>query len=205
MRKNYRVEILYLEADKDVLIRRFKETRRPHPLGGDIEKAIIEEKKTISVLKQTADRIVDTSSFTPHQLREYIRLLYGVKTQENRMTLTLMSFGFKYGVPQNIDLLFDARFLPNPNFVPELKELNGIDERVSNYVFKYKISKDYIKKVRDLINFVLPLYLKEGRTYVTIGVGCTGGNHRSPAIVERLSELIKKYPIEVNIIHRDLK
>lgn len=116
-----------------------------------------------------------------------------------------MSFGFKYGVPQNIDLLFDARFLPNPNFVPELKELNGTDKRVSSYVFKYKISDDYVKKVKGLINFVLPLYLKEGRTYVTIGIGCTGGNHRSPAIVERLSKLIKRYPIEVNIIHRDLR
>jgi UPF0042 nucleotide-binding protein len=205
LKKRYRVEILYLEADKDVLIRRFKETRRPHPLGGELEKAIMDEKKALTALKEASDKIIDTSSFTPHQLREYIKIMFGVKTSEKKMTLTLISFGFKYGVPQNVDLLFDARFLPNPNFVPELKELSGVDKSVSDYVFKHRVSNSYVKKIKDLIDFVIPLYIKEGRTYVTIGIGCTGGNHRSPAIVERLNRFLKKYPLEINIVHRDLK
>lgn len=204
LRSKYRTEILFLEADKDILVRRFKETRRPHPLGGDIDEAIRTEKERLSLLKDAADRIVDTSSFTPHQLRQFVKGLYGIKKGKKEMTVNLISFGFKYGVPQNVDLLFDARFLPNPNFVPALKPLNGMDKRVADYVFKNQITGRFVKKIEEFIDFLIPLYIREGRSYVTIGVGCTGGNHRSPAIVEKLFRYLKKHPIDLSVIHRDI-
>ena len=204
LRDKYRTEILFLEAERDVLIRRFKETRRPHPLGWNIEEAIQTEKGRLAPLREAADRIVDTSSFTPHQLRQFITSLYKIQTGKKAMTVVLISFGFKLGTPQNIDLLFDARFLPNPNFVHELKLLKGTDKAVSDYVFKYQTAKAYVKKIKEFIDFLIPLYIKEGRSYLTIGIGCTGGNHRSPAIVEKLKGYIKKHPIDLSIVHRDL-
>jgi UPF0042 nucleotide-binding protein len=204
LRDKYRTEILFLEAERDVLIRRFKETRRPHPLGWNIEEAIQTEKGRLAPLREAADRIVDTSSFTPHQLRQFITSLHKIQTGKKAMTVVLISFGFKLGTPQNIDLLFDARFLPNPNFVPELKLLKGTDKAVSDYVFKSQTAKAYVKKIKEFIDFLIPLYIKEGRSYLTIGIGCTGGNHRSPAIVEKLKGYIKKHPIDLSIVHRDL-
>ena len=204
LRDKYRTEILFLEAERDVLIRRFKETRRPHPLGWDIEEAIQTEKGRLAPLREAADRIVDTSSFTPHQLRQFITSLYKIQTGKKAMTVVLISFGFKLGTPQNIDLLFDARFLPNPYFVPELKLMKGTDKAVSDYVFKSRTAKAYVKKIKEFIDFLIPLYIKEGRSYLTIGIGCTGGNHRSPAIVEKLKGYIKKHPIDLSIVHRDL-
>ncbi|MEW6052489.1 MAG: RNase adapter RapZ [Nitrospirota bacterium] len=202
--KQYRTEVLFLEAEKDVLIRRFKETRRPHPLGGTLEESIQTERERIALLKEAADRVIDTSSLSPHQLRQLITSLYSVKTGEKAMTVVLISFGFKLGVPQNIDLLFDARFLPNPNFIPELKPLRGTDKKVSDYVFKTVISKTYVKKMQEFIDFLIPLYIREGRSYLAIGIGCTGGNHRSPAIVVKLQEHLKRHPIDLNIVHRDI-
>jgi UPF0042 nucleotide-binding protein len=204
LRKKYHTEILFLEAEKDVLVRRFKETRRPHPLGGNLEESIQAEKERISLLKDAADRIIDTSSLTPHQLRQLITSLYTIQRGSKAMTVVLISFGFKLGVPQNIDLLFDARFLPNPNFVPELKPLKGTDKKVSAYIFKNRMSEAYVSKIKELLDFLIPLYLKEGRTYLTIGIGCTGGKHRSPAIVEKLKVYLKKQPIDMSIVHRDI-
>ena len=204
LRDKYRTEILFLEAERDVLIRRFKETRRPHPLGWNIEEAIQTEKGRLAPLREAADRIVDTSSFTPHQLRQFITSLYKIETGKKAMTVVLISFGFKLGTPQNIDLLFDARFLPNPYFVPELKLMKGTDKAVSDYVFKSRTAKAYVKKIKEFIDFLIPLYIKEGRSYLTIGIGCTGGNHRSPAIVKKLKGYIKKHPIDLSIVHRDL-
>lgn len=203
LQDKYSVQIIFLEAEKDVLIRRFKETRRPHPLSGDIEEAIKIEKEQLSILKDAAYRIIDTSSFTPHQLRALIISLYRIK-RGKALTVILISFGFKFGTPQNIDLLFDARFLPNPNFVPEFKTLKGTDKRVSDYVFKHSTSKEFMNRLSNFIDFLIPLYIKEGRPFLTIGVGCTGGNHRSPAIVEELYNSLKKHPVDLNIIHRDI-
>ena len=204
LRNKYRTEILFLEAEKDVLLRRFKETRRPHPLEGNIEEAIQIEKERLALLREAADRIIDTSSFTPHQLRQFVISLYRVQKGKKAMTVVLISFGFKFGTPQNIDLLFDVRFLPNPNFVPELKPLKGTDKRVSDYVLKKQEAKVFMSKIKELIDFLIPLYIKEGRSYLTIGIGCTGGNHRSPAIVEKLQRYLKKHPIDLSIVHRDI-
>lgn len=204
LRTRHKIEILFLEAETDVLIRRFKETRRPHPLGGDIEEAIRSEREILSVLKDNSDRVIDTSSFSPHQLRKLISSLYLPKNSIKDLTVSITSFGFKYGVPQNIDLLFDVRFLPNPNFVSSLKHLSGRNKPVADYIFRHREAKEFIKKIRDLLNFLIPLYIKEGKSYLSIAFGCTGGNHRSPAIVEEIFKSIKKENIELNVIHRDM-
>ncbi len=200
----YFIQILFLEAESDVLVRRFKETRRPHPLGGKIEEGIRIEKKRLSPLRNSADRIIDTSSFTPHQLRQFITSLYKVKVGKKDMALILISFGFKLGTPQGLDLLFDARFLPNPHFVPELKKLTGIDKKVSDYVLRNKTARTYLNKIQDFLDYLIPLYVKEGRSYLTVGFGCTGGNHRSPAIVEKLRRNLKKHPVDLSVVHRDI-
>lgn len=204
LRNQYHTEILFLEAEEDVLLRRFKETRRPHPLGGNIEKAIQIEKERLSLLSENADRIIDTSSFTPHQLRQFVTSLYKIQKTRTAMTVVLISFGFKFGAPQNSDLLFDVRFMPNPNFVPKFKKLKGTDKRVSDFVCKKPEARLFLEKVKDLMDFLIPLYIKEGKSYLTVGVGCTGGNHRSPAIVEKLKIYLKRHPIDLHIVHRDL-
>ena len=169
LKEKYRVEIIFLEAEKDILVRRFKETRRPHPLlisgKGDIGKVIDKEITMLMPLRKEADRIIDTSSYSPHQLRHEIISLYQGTAGEKALSLTLMSFGYKYGVPRNVDLLFDVRFLPNPNFVPELKELRGIDSPVRKFIFGKKESKEFIRKTEGLLNFLIPLYIKEGKAY----------------------------------------
>lgn len=208
LRKKHKTEIIFLEAEKSVLIRRFKETRRPHPLSkafkNDIGKSIEAEKKALMPLRKEADRIIDTSSYTPHQLRHLITSLYSSAAKGSAMSLTLMSFGYKFGVPQNIDLLFDVRFIPNPHFIPELKELSGIDMPVKKFIFEKPRTKEFMKKLKGLLNFLIPLYIKEGKTYLTIGIGCTGGRHRSPAITEKIATLIKNQPVDINVIHREL-
>ena len=204
LRKKYQTQVLFLEAEKDVLMRRFRETRRPHPLGGNIDEVMNIEKERLATLKDVADRVVDSSSFTPHQLRQLITSFYGLQTGRKAMTVVLISFGFKFGAPQNIDLLFDVRFLPNPNFVPELKPLRGTDRQVADYVLKNTTARAYVKKIQEFIDFLIPQYIKEGRSYLTIGVGCTGGNHRAPAIAEKLQSHLRRHPIDLSVVHRDL-
>jgi UPF0042 nucleotide-binding protein len=204
LRKNYRIDILFLEAENDVLLRRFKETRRPHPLGGQFEESIKIERQRLSALKKEADRIIDTSSFSPHHLRQLVTSLYSIQKGKKSMTVVLISFGFKFGTPQNIDLLFDVRFLPNPNFVPKLKPLKGTNKLVSDFVLKKPETRKFLSKIRELIDFLIPQYIKEGRPHLTIGIGCTGGTHRSPAIVEKLRTYLKRHPIELRVIHREI-
>jgi len=204
IRSKNQVEILFLEADTDILIRRFKETRRPHPLGGEIEDAIVSEQKILAPLKRNADRIIDTSSLSPHQLRKLISSMFASTKEQKDLAVSLISFGFKYGIPQNIDLLFDVRFLPNPYFIPSLKDLNGTNKQVANFIFQYAETKEFIEKIKDLLNFLVPLYIREGKSYLSIAFGCTGGMHRSPALVEEIAGLIKKKNIGLNIIHRDI-
>jgi UPF0042 nucleotide-binding protein len=204
LRSKYQIEILFLEAEPDVLIRRFKETRRPHPLGGDIAEAIAAEHEILASLKKNADRIIDTSSLSPHQLRKLVSSIYASAKVQKDLAVSLISFGFKYGIPQNIDLLFDVRFLPNPHFIPSLKDFNGTDKKVADFIFKHVETKKFIKKVRDLLNFLIPLYIREGKSYLSIAFGCTGGKHRSPAITEEIAKLISNKNIDLNVIHRDI-
>lgn len=204
LRKNQEIEIIFLEAKDDILIRRFKETRRPHPLGyRDLKKAIHKENKMLADIRHASDRVIDTSSLSPHQLRRTITQLYSGE-KEKPMAVSLISFGYKYGVPSEADLLFDVRFLPNPNFIKELKPLDGTTPRVKTFLFGKKETKHFLDKLYSLLEFLIPRYKEEGRNYLTIGIGCTGGKHRSPAIVEEIREILKKQKLNVSVTHRDM-
>jgi len=209
MKDKYNFIVIFLEAEKSVLIRRYKETRRPHPLqkfiSGDIEKAFILEKKFLKPIKELADFVIDTSSYTPHQLRKIIIEKFG-QCSDNKFILNLLSFGYKFGLPQQADLVFDIRFLPNPYFVPNLKKLTGLDEDVKRYVLNNEVSKELLQRLKDFLQFLIPRYIKEGKSSLTIGIGCTGGKHRSPVIVEQLKNFFKeRFDIIVNIIHREIE
>jgi UPF0042 nucleotide-binding protein len=210
LQKSHFVEILFFEADREVMIRRFKETRRPHPMisikrGISLEEAIEEEKLQLAVLRESADKIVDTTKFTPHQLRYMVISTYGRTESVHKLEVALISFGYKYGIPQNADLLFDVRFLPNPYFIPSLRPFTGLNKEVSDYVLSTVDSTDLIERLEKLFDFLIPHYVDEGRAYLSIGIGCTGGIHRSPVIVEELAKYFKKrHAIEVSIIHRDI-
>lgn len=203
LKKEHSLEIVFLEADKEVIKRRYKETRRPHPLGDSIEEAIEREQKTLSILRELADRIHDTSNMSPHDLRAWIFSLYSKET-DTRPLITLISFGFKYGIPQNIDLLFDVRFLPNPYFVPGLSEKNGLEDEVKDFVLRNKKTEELIRRLGNLLEYMVPEFIKEGKKYITIAIGCTGGKHRSPVIVEELKKTLKKFPAKLSIIHREI-
>jgi UPF0042 nucleotide-binding protein len=208
LRTKYDISIIFFEADKDTLLRRFKETRRPHPLMSkdmqDLDEAITVEKGLVLSLRDAADRIIDTSGFTPHQLRQYMISNYGTEKSTDTMNVTIMSFGFKFGMPQNADLVFDVRFLPNPHFVPELKELTGKNNSVKEFVLEKEQTKEFIKKLKGMMDFLIPLYVKEGKTYLTIGIGCTGGRHRSIVIAEEIASLINLETLNISVIHRDM-
>ncbi|MBI4843816.1 MAG: RNase adapter RapZ [Nitrospirae bacterium] len=204
LKKKYRMDVVFLEAAEESLLSRFKETRRPHPLGlKDIKKAAQKEKAMLSPIIKEADRIIDTSKLTPHQLREFIISTHIGETGK-KMAITLISFGYKYGIPLEADLLFDVRFLPNPFFVKELKKYPGTSSKIKNYVMKKEETKKFLNKLYPFLKSILPLYVKEGKSYLTIGIGCTGGMHRSPVIAEDLKNTLKKQKLNVSVIHRDL-
>ncbi len=205
-KKGERIDILFLESSDEVLVRRFKETRRQHPLAekGSVLESIQIERDKLSDLKLLASEIIDTSSFTVHQLREIIIQLFSKIHARRKMTITLTSFGYKFGIPYDADLLMDVRFLPNPFFVSELREFSGDDEKVYNYVMNNAIAEDFLKKFIALVNFLIPHYEKEGKSYLTIGVGCTGGKHRSVAVINSLEKLISKKGFLIRVLHRDL-
>lgn len=210
LKGKYNIEIIFLEAEKDVMIRRFKETRRPHPLmSGDfknMEDAIDEERRLLFPIRDAADRIIDTSNYTPHQLRHLVMSDYGALSKKEGMNISLISFGYKFGIPQNIDLLFDVRFLPNPYFIAELKDLRGKDKPVIDFVLGQKDTENFLKHMKDFLDFLIPRFIHEGKNYLVIGVGCTGGRHRSPVIIEEISKyIIERFGIESNIIHRDME
>jgi UPF0042 nucleotide-binding protein len=210
LKQHYAVEVLFLEAEKDVMTRRFKETRRPHPMvpqqgGMTLDKAIAAEKLQLAPIREIADRIIDTSGTTPHQLRQQLMSIYGKAFDRRAMQITLLTFGYKFGVPQNADLLFDVRFLPNPFFVPALKDLTGLDKEVIDYVMAARETGALISKLADLLDFVIPQYRNEGRAYLVIGIGCTGGHHRSPVVARAIAGHLKAdQDIDAEIVHRDL-
>jgi UPF0042 nucleotide-binding protein len=205
-KKGERIKILFLESSDEVLVRRFKETRRQHPLAekGSVLEGIQIERDKLSDLKLLASEIIDTSSFTIHQLREIIIQLFSKIHARRKMTITLTSFGYKFGIPYDADLLMDVRFLPNPFFVSELREFSGDDEKVYNYVMHNASAEGFLKKFTALVNFLLPHYEKEGKSYLTIGVGCTGGKHRSVAVINSLEKLISEKGFLIRVLHRDL-
>ena len=204
LRKRHKVEIIFLEALDEVLIRRFKETRRPHPLGyKDLKKALHREAALLAPIRKEADKIIDSSALTPHQLRKLVTESY-LKNGRREMSVSLISFGYKYGVPKETDLLFDVRFLPNPYFIPKLKPLPGTSAKVRKYVLSLNETKLFFDKLNPLLDHVIPLYKKEGRSYLTIGIGCTGGRHRAPVISEEIRNRLEKKKLNVSLTHRDI-
>ncbi|MEK6682303.1 MAG: RNase adapter RapZ [Nitrospirota bacterium] len=202
---NYQIEVLFLEASDEALVRRFNETRRPHPLAKDrpVADGIRVEREMLSELRKRADKIIDTSSYSVHQLKEVLEKYY-LEAEGKRLNITLISFGYKYGVPYDADLIFDVRFMQNPNFVKELKPLMGSDERIINYIIKFQDTKDFLKRFYDFLKFLIPLYEKEGKSYLTIGIGCTGGRHRSVGVGEILKKQLEENGYKINLRHRDI-
>ncbi len=198
------LEVLYFEASDDVLVRRFSESRRPHPAadGGSVADGIRRERDALRPLRELADRIVDTSALTVHELRAQLRYLVE-QTDAGRMTVSLVSFGYKHGLPSDVDLALDCRFLPNPFFVEELRHKVGTDAPVAKYVLENEDTQEFLGQVMDLLAFTLPRYQREGKSYLTIGVGCTGGRHRSVVLVEELRRRLSQAGYQVIVRHRD--
>jgi RNase adapter protein RapZ len=204
--KGVRTGLLFLEAEDKVLVRRFSETRRPHPLAINqpaIE-GIREEREALRPIRKMADLILDTSQYNVHQLREYIRDHYDLRGRGTPMIVSVTSFGYKFGVPSEADLVFDVRFLPNPNFVPTLKKLSGNHAPVVKYMRRQKDTAAFLKHVTEFLRYVIPRYIREGKSYLTIGIGCTGGRHRSVMISNALSTSLGKDGYTVKVRHRDL-
>ena len=199
--------IMFFEATTEALIKRFKETRRMHPLmtgGLTLVQAVARERKILEPVRNRAAYIFDTSSMTAAKMRgELIRLFAG-NVREHNMAVEVISFGFKYGLPMDADLVFDTRFLPNPYYIEDLKYKTGQDQEVRDFVFSYQQTKDYVQRIEDLLAFSLPLHLEEGKTSLTIAVGCTGGRHRSVSIARELGDFITKQGFATVVSHRDL-
>jgi len=201
------VVLIFLEATDEVLARRYSETRRPHPLAKDqpIIEAIQREREELDEVKSLANMILDTSQFSVHELKAEVMKRFRLSGYEVTMLVTIITFGFKYSMPYNLDLLFDVRFLPNPHFIEELRPLTGLDEGVIEYLRKQPDFETFYAKLLDFVSYVLPEYRKEMKSYLTIGVGCTGGKHRSVAIGQRLGEDLAERGYSVEIVHRDCR
>lgn len=202
------ISILFLDARDEILIRRFKQLRRPHPLGntGNILSEIGEERSRLKHLKDNATYIIDTSTLTLGELKSRILSFYGSEdSKKENINITIMSFGFKNGTLLDADLVFDVRFIPNPYYVDELKEKTGEDDEVRDFVFKYERTKIFLEKVKDLVNYLLPFYKEEGKSNLVIGIGCTGGRHRSVAIANELGREFEEKGETVYVSHRDYR
>jgi len=200
-------EILFLDASDEVLIKRFKETRRPHPLTkqGSILQGIASEREQMNDLKERAKYIVDTTSYTTNQLREKMWQMFSEDGAMNSFSISVTTFGFKRGIPLDADLVFDVRFLPNPFYIEELKEFTGLNEKVKDYIFKFDETQVFLDKLLDMVNYLVPFYAKQGKNQLVIAIGCTGGMHRSVAIANALYEQLKKTHESVFIEHRDIE
>jgi UPF0042 nucleotide-binding protein len=197
-------EILFLEASDEVLVRRYKESRRQHPLGEEVSvlEAIRAERERLRELRGKASIILDTTGMSARDLKENLTQLFG-KPEKANLSVTLLSFGYKYGIPMDADLVFDVRFLPNPNYVEGLKHLTGLDQAVLDYVFGDTMTKRFMRRLYGMLRFLLPCYVQEGKSHLVIAIGCTGGQHRSVAVAERLARLLRR-GYEVNLHHRDI-
>ncbi len=204
----YQVEILYLEASDDVLVSRYKETRRDHPLAGEnvsLMEAISRERAIMQPLRETANYIIDTTSLKPRQLRAKLSSILSSADQLGAMHIEMSSFGYKRGLPMQADLVFDVRFLPNPFYIPGLSSHTGLDADVRDFVLNHPVTQEFLAKMKDLLSFLLPHYQEEGKHRLSIAIGCTGGAHRSVAISEALASYLRETGYSVSIAHRDLE
>jgi len=205
--EGYNIEILFLEASDDSLLQRFSETRRTHPLSEKrtVLDSIKLERDKLSDLKQMADNVINTSLYNVHELKDLIQRYYLSPSSGKRLVINLTSFGYRYGLPPDADIVLDVRFLPNPYFIKNLSDLDGNDKEVEDYVLEWDESKQFIDLLFKLVAFLTPLYEKEGKTYLNVGIGCTGGRHRSVVILNQLSRYFTDRDYHVNLSHRDIK
>ena len=208
--EGYLIEVLFLESSDEILLRRYRETRRHHPLaiGRPVLEGIESEREGLRIMRDMADKVIDTSEFNVHQLQDAIRKYFSDESRLRKMTITLLSFGYSYGIPHEADLLVDVRFLPNPYFVEELKRLTGEDPGVAEYVLKWDETGEFLRRFQELVEFLIPLYKKEGKAYLTIAIGCTGGRHRSIVVANNMEAHLRKSLQEEDVIlrttHRDI-
>ena len=197
--------VIYLEASDASLIRRFSETRRPHPFGADspVRSSLSAERRRLKPIRAIADWEVDTSKFNVHELRAHLTERFQKKSNDKNILVSCVSFGFKHGVPEDADLMFDVRFLPNPHFVPEFRPLTGRDPKVAKYIRSFPQTQEFINRISELLVYLLPHYVREGKSYLTISFGCTGGQHRSVMIAEDVGKHLRKAGYRVKIAHRD--
>lgn len=200
-----RTRLLFLDADDQMLIRRYEENRRPHPLQkGSLTEAIAAERDLLEPLKEESDTVIDTTDLNVHQLRDRIGDQFSEGTHRP-MRVSVTSFGFKHGTPRDIDLMFDVRFLPNPHWVPELRAHRGTDRPVADYVLSSDDAQEFLRHVESFLQFVIPRFESEGKSYLTIGIGCTGGHHRSVALAEEVGKWLEKQDIDARVRHRDIE
>jgi UPF0042 nucleotide-binding protein len=202
---SFNLFVLYLEARDEVLVRRFSETRRPHPLSDDrdLRAAIRMERRRLRKLREISDVAIDTSECTVHEIKTVVMDRFRKHARSSTIKVSLLSFGYKNGLPLEADLVFDSRFLPNPYFVPKIKALSGKDRAVARYLRTFPETKEFVKRIGDLLKYLLPHYVQEGKSYLTIAVGCTGGRHRSVFVVEELAKILKSRNRAIHIRHRD--
>ncbi len=206
LRRDYPTTLIFIEAGEEALLRRFSETRRPHPLGRHlpVREGIARELKMMAPIRRLADLTIDTTKFNVHELRQFITRRFQEQARRPLM-ISVVSFGFRFGVPSDADLVFDVRFLPNPHFVPGLRPYSGKDAPVAKYVRSFKQTGEFLQRIRGLLNFLLPHYIREGKSYLTISFGCTGGRHRSVLMAETVGKELKRQGYEAKVSHRDLE
>jgi RNase adapter protein RapZ len=206
VRKLLTTRVVFLDAQDAVLVRRYSETRRPHPLGRSetVWRSVVEERQLLDPIRNVADTLVDTSNFNVHELRAHIQSRFGRQEETRRLLVSCLSFGFKNGVPLDADMVFDVRFLPNPHFVPEFRKKTGLDPRVAAYVRGFPQSREFLSKVTAMMLYLLPHYVEEGKSYLTVAFGCTGGQHRSVMMAEDVKKRLAKAGYQVKALHRDM-
>jgi RNase adapter protein RapZ len=205
VRRMIPTKVVFLEASDAVLLRRFSETRRPHPLGTDapVKSALKQERRHLGSIRRLADFVIDTSKFNVHELRAHINERFQKHSTEKNILVACVIFGFRQGVPEDADLVFDVRFLPNPHFVPEFRSLTGRHPRVAKYIRSFPQTREFVSRISDLLVYLLPHYIHEGKSYLTIAFGCTGGQHRSVMIAEEVGRHLRRAGYRVKVVHRD--
>ena len=205
VKRQLRTTVIFLEASDEALLRRFSETRRPHPLGtsAPVKSSITAERRRLRPIGTLADINIDTSKFNVHELRHYIEQRFRREAKDKSILMSCVSFGFRHGVPEEADLVFDVRFLPNPHFIPKFRPLTGRHPQVAKYIRSFPQTQEFINRISDLLLYLLPHYIKEGKSYLTIAFGCTGGQHRSVMIAEDVAKALKKGGWPVKVLHRD--
>ncbi len=207
LRRQTSAWLVYLEADDATLARRFSETRRPHPLGKlvSVSKSIKKERDLLAPIRKVADHIIDTSKFNVHELREVIGEKFGGGRSESSLRIDITSFGYRHGVPPDSDLVFDVRFLPNPNYIPQFKNLTGRNPSVARYIRSFPQTTEFIDRISELLVYLIPHYVREGKSYLTIAFGCTGGHHRSVMIANAIRKRLAQSGLKVKETHRDIR